>query len=138
MAIKSRRIGNDKDVNHLNQVETVNPFWDPAVPTTAIPKWSVVFVSGVQGVKMKVQKAGGAHVAATGGFVMIAEHELREGGTCTTGWALVDFDTTGASINDEVYLAGNGTVALAGTVQIGHVLSVGTDGQVLLNPRMVA
>lgn len=140
MAIKASRLGPDREVNNLNGVEVVNGSWDPAFPTaTAIGKGSVVFVSGIQGAKLTVQKTTQTHVAATDGFVMVAEHELRESGRCTTGWAIVDLDTSAAAINDPVYLALSGAVELsgAGGAQVGHVLTVGTDGKVLLNPRMV-
>jgi hypothetical protein len=137
MPFKTKRLSPDREINNLNALEVVNRYWNPDVPSTAIPAGSVVFVDGLDGIKLRVTRAGSTHAAANG-MLLIAEHELREGGRCTSGWKLVDLDTSAAAINDPVYLGGNGTVALSGTVVIGYVQTVATDGKALLVPRLVA
>lgn len=137
MAIKTKRLGADNDINYLNRVKVRNKFWDPTNPNTALPKGSVVYASGIQGVTLEVQYPG-ALMTSADGFMMVVLHDIEQDGHATTGWFIKDLDTSAGAVGDPIYLDSNGEVALAGSVQCGHILSVSaTEGKVLIDPRMV-
>ena len=142
MAIKSKRIGEQVDRNTLGRIRVLNS------SGVAIGKGKVVSVVGVSasGGHLTVALAdrdGASGVRATG-LKFVADHDIADGTTgIVVDWSIIEMDTSALSVGDELWLKddGSGELEAVGVPGVGfnrvvaQVLSVGTDGFVLVAPN---
>lgn len=133
MAIKTKRIGSDSLRADLSKVEVENPDFVEGNSATYIPSGSILSLTGIGTGHLQVSKA-------QEGFdeedLMVAMHEIRDWGIAAS-WAVITADTSGQAAKDPVYLssATSGGIKFtggAGTIRIGKVLTVATEGKVLI------
>lgn len=138
MPTKSRNILADQDINYLSRVKVKNSGFTAGTAATYIGKHEIVTVDGSSssGAYIEVDEAI-AGIALEEQDLWVTVHEIREFGAVTR-WALVELDTSAASIGDAVYLSATtagaitltasprrvGTVVVAATVANGGLCLV--------------
>ena len=147
MAIKSRRIGEQVSRNTLGRIRVLNN------SGVAISKGDILSVTGASasGGHLTVAKADADNTAGVrcDGMKLVADHDIATGSTgIAVDWAIVDGNTNGMTIGEELYLGNGGTaggwVQVGGkmaagadnyTAIVGQVLTAAVEGKVLLAPQ---
>jgi len=147
MAIKSKRIGEQVSRNTLGRIRVLN---DSGV---AISKGDILSVTAVSASGGHLTVVKGDADAATSvrcdGMKLVADHDIATGSTgIAVDWAIVDGNTNGMTVGEELYLGNGGDaggwVQVGGkmpaagghyTAIVGQVLDVAVAGKVLLAPQ---
>ena len=146
MAIKSRRIGEQVDRNTLGRIRVLNN------SGVAISKGDILSVTGASAsgghLTVALADSDAGSVRCTG-MKLVADHDIATGSTgIAVDWAIVDGNTNGMTIGEELYLGNGGTaggwVQVGGkmaagaanyTAIVGQVLTAAVEGKVLLAPQ---